>query len=110
MSEFADFGLKILRIWFKKDVEKLVTYKSCGHRALIDEHILMGQDEKVKNVKAVSTEEAIMQHRLIVADFLLKKACRERKAKVNRIKIRRSIERNIQKAMRDRLKTYLLKI
>ena len=65
--EFADsFSLKIVNTWFKKHVEKLVTYESGGHRTMID-YILVGKEEKVKNVKAVP-EEVMMQHCLIVMD------------------------------------------
>ena len=72
--EFVDsFKLKIVNTWFKKDVEKLVTYESGGHKTVID-YILVKKE--VKNVKATPDEEVIMQHRLIVMNILFKKACR----------------------------------
>ena len=53
--EFADsFKLKIVNTWFKKDVEKLVTYESGGLKTVID-YVLV-KKEKVKNVKAIQAK------------------------------------------------------
>jgi len=45
-------------IWFKKDDEKLITYESGGSKTAID-YILIGKEEKVKNVKAIPGEEVM---------------------------------------------------
>ena len=69
---------------FKKDVEKLVTHKSGGHRTIIV--YISVKKKTLKNVKAISGEEAIMQHLLIVMNILHKSACHEQKVQANGIK------------------------
>jgi len=67
--DFADsFGLKFANTWFKKDDEKLITYEFGGSKTAID-YILVGKEEKVRNVKAIPGEEVMMQHRLVVMDI-----------------------------------------
>ena len=56
--DLADsFELKIANKWFK-DVEKLVTYESGGHKTVVD-YILVKMEEKMKNVKAIACEEVM---------------------------------------------------
>ena len=43
MLEYADsFELKITNTWIKKDVEKLIAFKSCGQKTVI-KYILVNQ-------------------------------------------------------------------
>ena len=66
LLEFADsFGLKIMNTWFKKEIEKLVTYESGEHSTMID-YILVGKKGRVKDVKAIPGEEVMRQHRIIL--------------------------------------------
>jgi hypothetical protein len=93
--EFAEAAeLAIMNTWFKKDVEKRVTYESGGCRSQIDYVMVRGSERSmIDDVKVIAGEECIPQHRLVICVLNYTKGkfrrCRERfvsKCKIWRLK------------------------
>lgn len=63
-------NLRILNTYFKKDREKLITFKSGGNETQTD-LILMRKMEgiKVLNCKSIPGEACLTQHRMVRADL-----------------------------------------
>ena len=60
---------------FRKRLSRLITYKSGGCQTQIDYILVRKSDRKVvKDVKVVSGEECVSQHRLLVCDIVVKNA------------------------------------
>ena len=83
--------LRILNTHFKKDVEKLVTYKSGEHKTQIDLLLLRGAAGIVcTDCHSIPGEECITQHRPVrasisIKDFKRKKPRRDKKIKMWRL-------------------------
>ena len=103
--------LIVCNTWFKKEKNKLVTYKSGGCESMID-YILVrrGQRKSVTNVNAIATVEkegVVTQHRLLVAELTIKTE-KKRKIKVcSRLKVWRLKEpkekESYQLAVREKM-------
>ena len=71
--------LIILNTWFKKRKNHLITYKSGGNETQIDYFMIRKEERRLAmDCKVIPGEPVVTQHRLLVADFRLK---RERKKK-----------------------------
>jgi len=73
MLDLADScDLLVGNTFFKKDAEKLITYKS-GDRATMIDHMLVLKTvlKNVKDIKIIPGEECFTQYRLLAMDFLL---------------------------------------
>ena len=105
--DFADsLGYRVMNTYFKKDVEKLVTYESGGNRTIID-YVLVNTDSKirVKDVKAIPGEETLTQHRLLVMDASFCAVEEKRKA-MKKVRLWRlkepSVKRQIAEIMKEK--------
>ena len=70
LLDFADsIEMRIMNTYFRKELEKKVTYESGENKTQID-FMLVGKrmGMKVKDAKAVPGEVAMLQHRLVVLD------------------------------------------
>ena len=71
LLEFADnFGMVVGNAFFKKDSEKLITFKyggnsSVSHKVVVNEEVI----KRVKDVKIIPSEECFLQHILLVMDL-----------------------------------------
>ncbi|XP_065312585.1 craniofacial development protein 2-like [Gordionus sp. m RMFG-2023] len=74
--DFSDaMDMIVCNTMFKKESEKLVTYKSGSTQSAVDYLLLWRCDRCiVKNMKVIPGEECINQHRLVVGDLTLKGA------------------------------------
>ena len=103
-------GLKICNTLFRKDREKLITYKSGSAETQID-FILVKPvtGQSVMNCKVIPGEACLTQHRLLRADLRLRKFKRkqwkgEKKIKLWKLKdvnLQRQFEVKVQEATRD---------
>ena len=75
------YDLAILNTFFEKKEEHLITFKSGGNRSVID-YIATRRDHLgiVRNCKVVPGESIAPQHRLLMADFAIRRK-RERRRK-----------------------------
>jgi len=74
--------------FFKKDAEKLITYKSGDCATMID-YVLVQKTvlKNVKDIKTIPGEECFTQHRLLTMDFLLEIDTIKKVKKSERIKL-----------------------
>ena len=64
--------LAITNTFFSKNINRLITYSSGGNETQIDYLLVRRSQLKcVKDVKVISSEECISQHRLLVGDVIL---------------------------------------
>ena len=66
--EFRDAsGITVCNTFFKKEDYKLITYQSKNHRSMID-YLMVRKTYSflVKDVKVISSEECVPQHRKII--------------------------------------------
>ena len=92
--------------FFKKDDEKLNTYKS-GNRATVIDYAVVQKEvmKKVKDIKVIPGEECFSQHRLLIMDLMMehravRKLKNPRKVKLWRLKAEK-IKRMMKVAMKD---------
>ncbi|XP_065318928.1 craniofacial development protein 2-like [Gordionus sp. m RMFG-2023] len=87
--DFSDaMDMIVCNTMFKKESEKLVTYKSGSTKSAVDYLLLRRCDRYiVKNVKVIPGEECINQHRLVVGDLTLKGARVTKRKFVSRLKV-----------------------
>ncbi|XP_065315425.1 craniofacial development protein 2-like [Gordionus sp. m RMFG-2023] len=87
--EFSDaMDMIVCNTMFKKESEKLVTYKSGSTKSAVDYLLLRRCDRCIlKNVKVIPGEECINQHRLVVGDLTLKGARVTKRKFVPRLKV-----------------------
>jgi len=86
----------------------LITYKSGGCKTTID-YILIGKEEKVRNVKAVPGEEVMMQHRIVLVDILYRKVQNVHAVRTSKEKLWRLKHENVQKAMEEKMECVISK-
>ena len=72
--------LVVANTWFQKEVNKKVTYESGGCRTVVD-YVLVRRCEKaiMKDVKVISGEACIPQHKLMVCVIELKEHLKHKK-------------------------------
>ena len=71
--EFADsLDMVVGNTFFKKDDEKLITYKSGNCATVIDYAVVQIEVmKKVKDIKVILGEECFSQHRLLIMDLMM---------------------------------------
>ena len=90
--------------YFKKEDEKLITFKSGTNATTID-YVLVNKKalSAVKNVKVVPGEECFLQHRLLVVDLAWKQT-KTWKGKIKeRVKLWRLREDHIRKVIEEEI-------
>ena len=75
--EFADsLDMVVGNTFFKKDDEKLITYKSGNCATVIDYAVAQKEVmKKVKDIKVSPGEECFSQHRLLIMDLMMEHRC-----------------------------------
>ena len=103
--EFADsFDMVVGNTYFKKEDEKLITFKSGTNATTID-YVLVKKKalSAVKDVKVVPGEECFLQHRLLVVDLAWKQT-KTWKGKIKeRVKLWRLREDHIRKVIEEEI-------
>ena len=101
-------NLKICNTYFKKDREKVITYKSGGAETQIDFIVFRPKPGiKVVDCKVIPGKECLTQHRLVRADFVVQEYKKKKWKGQRRIKIwmlreeeaRQDFERKLHEAM-----------
>jgi len=101
--EFADsFGMVVCNTYFKKEDEKLITYKS-GVNATVVDYILAERHalKRVRDVKVIPGEECFSQHRLLVMDVSWRQSVSTKAPPCRRVKLWRLREEAIRNAVRE---------
>ena len=71
--EFGDaVGMVVCNTFFKKEDSKLITYQSGDNRSMID-YLMVRKTDRclVKDVKVISSEECVPQHRMVIGRLVL---------------------------------------
>ena len=71
--EFGDaLGMVVCNTFFKKEDSKLITYQSGDNRSMI-EYLMVRKTDccLVKDVKVISSEECVPQHRMVIGRLVL---------------------------------------
>ena len=65
-------GMVVCNTFFKKEDSKLITYQSGDNRSMID-YLMVRKTDRclVKDVKVISSEECVPQHRLVIGRLVL---------------------------------------
>ena len=71
--EFGDaVGMVVCNTFFKKEDSKLITYQSGDNRSIIDYLMVRKTDScLVKDVKVISSEACVPQHRMVIGRLVL---------------------------------------
>ena len=71
--EFGDaVGMVVCNTFFKKEDSKLINYQSGDNRSMID-YLMVKKTDRclVKDVKVISSEECVPQHRMVIGRLVL---------------------------------------
>ena len=71
--EFGDAaGMMVCKTFFKKEDSKLINYQSGDNSSIID-YLMVRKTDRclVKDVKFISSEECVPQHRMVIGRFVL---------------------------------------
>ena len=71
--EFCDaVGMVVCNTFFKKEDSKLITYHSEDNRSMID-YLMVRKTDRclVKDVKVISSEECVPQHRMVIGRLVI---------------------------------------
>ena len=87
--------LKIANSYFRKDNEKLITYKSGENATQLDLILWRSRrDLNLVNCKAIPGEECLTQHRLVRADFKIQNFQRKKWRGIKKLKVWKLREEN----------------
>ena len=81
-------NLKVANTYFKKDPEKLITYRSGDVATQID--LILWRpvnDAKILNCKVIPGEECLTQHRLVRADFMITGGSKKKWKGIKKLKL-----------------------
>ena len=101
-------NLKISNTYFKKDREKLITYKSGEAETQLDYIIFrpkLGQN--IVDCKVIPGEECLTQHRLVRADFSIKDLRKKKWMGERRLKLWKLREEGVKEEFEERIKETL---
>ena len=104
--EFADsLDMVAGNTFFKKDDEKLITYKS-GNCATVIDYVVVQKEvmKKVKDIKVIPGEECFSQHRLLIMDLMMEHRAIRKSKNPGRVKLWRLIDEKIKRIMKDGVK------
>ena len=105
LLEFAcAMDLVVANTWLQKEVNKKVTYESGGCRTVVD-YVLVRRCEKaiMKDVKVISGEPCIPQHKLMVCVIELKEHLKRKKVFGSRCKVWKLKDIRIQSAFHEKV-------
>ena len=68
----ASGDIEVCNTFFKKEDSKLITYQSGDNRSMID-YLMVRKTDRclVKDVKVISSEECVPQHRMVIGRLVL---------------------------------------
>ena len=70
----------VCNTFFKKEDSKLITYQSGDNRSMIDYLMVRKTDRcRVKDVKVISSEECVPQHRMVIGRLVLPRKPQKKK-------------------------------
>ena len=101
-------NLKISNTYFKKDREKLITYKSGEAETQLDYIIFrpkLGQN--IVDCKVIPGEECLTQHRLVRADFSIEDLRKKKWRGERRLKLWKLREEGVKEEFEERIKETL---
>ena len=91
--------------FFKKDDEKLITYKSGNCATVIDYAVVQKEVmKKVKDIKVILGEECFSQHRLLIMDVLMEHRAVRKLKNPGKVTLWRLKDDKIKKMMKDEMK------
>ena len=91
-ERILDFALQqklaVCNSYFKKEMEKFITYNSGGNKSMLDYILVRGRDRKyVMNWNSVGGLECVKQHKLVICDMKWRKQKSLKKKYEPRIKV-----------------------
>ena len=91
--------------FFKKDDEKLITYKSGNCATVIDYAVVQKEVmKKVKDIKVIPGEECFSQHRLLIMDLMIKHRAVRKLKNPEKVKLWRLKDEKMKRMMKDEMK------
>ena len=101
--EFADsLDMVVGNTFFKKDDEKLITYKSGNCTTVIAYAVVQKEVmKKVKDIKVIPEEKCFSQHRLLIMDLLLEHRAVTKLKNPGKVKLWRLKDEKIKRMMKD---------
>ena len=97
--------LAVCNSYFKKEVEKFITYNSGGNKSMLDYILVRGRDRKyVINWNSIGGLECVKQHKLVICDMKLKEQKRLKKKYEPRIKVWKLREWDIREKFKKMVK------
>ena len=104
--EFADsLDMVVRNTFFKKDDEKLITYKSGNCATVIDYAVVQKEVmKKVKDIKVIPGEECFSQHRLLIMDLMIEHRAVRKLKNPGKVKLWRLKDEKIKRMMKDGMK------
>lgn len=103
--EFADsFDMIIGNTFFKKENEKLITFKSGGNSTVLD-YVLLGRNERknIKDIKVIPGEECFLQHRMLVMDMWWPQETNKAPITRKQVKLWRLKDENVKDRMEEKI-------
>ena len=79
--EFGDaMGMVVCNTFFNKEDSKLITYQSGDNRSMID-YLMVRKTDRclLKDVKIISSEECVLQHRMVICRLVIPKKPQKKK-------------------------------
>ena len=101
--EFADsLDMVVGNTFFKKDDEKLITYKS-GNCATVIDYAMVQKEvmKKVKDIKVIPGEECFPQHKLLIMDLMMEHRTVRELKNPGKVKLWKLKDEKIKKIMKD---------
>ena len=104
--EFADnLEMVVGNTFFKKDDQKLITYKSGNCATAIDYAVVQKEVmKKVKDTKVIPVEECFSQHRLLIMDLMMEHRAVRKLKNPEKVKLWRLKKEKIKRMMEDGMK------
>ena len=104
--EFADsLDMVVGNTFFKKDDEKLITYKSGNCATVIDYAVVQKEVmKKVKDIKVIPGEECFSQHRLLIMDLMMEHRAVRKLKNPGKVKLWRLKNEKMKRMMKGEMK------
>ena len=101
--EFADsLDMVVGNTFFKKDDEKLITYKSGNCATVIDYAVVQKElIKKVKDIKVIPGEKCFSQHRLLIMDLTMEHRAVRKLKNPGKVKLWRLKDEKMKRMMKD---------
>ena len=104
--EFADsLDMVVGNTFFKKDDEKLFTYKSGNCATVIDYAVVQKEViKKGRDIKVIPGEECFSQHRLLIMDLMMEQRAVRKLKNPTKVKLWRLKDEKIKRMIKDGMK------